>query len=152
MLHLEVLDIDPLGAERLEDPRENTGTIGQVHAHTMECTWILVRGLEQASPVAARLADPTGEETRVAARQRILELLDAAAMLGERGRERLAVLEEDVDPDARVGARDAPAWFRSTFASACGRWLVTATSRSCADGSIAKGRAPRPATNACTAR
>ena len=35
-----------------------------------------------------------------------------------------------------------PAWFRSTFASACGRWLVTATSRSCASGSIATGTAP----------
>ena len=33
-----------------------------------------------------------------------------------------------------------PAWLSRTFASACGRWLVTATSRSCAPASIATGR------------
>ena len=38
------------------------------------------------------------------------------------------------------------------FASACGRWLVTATSRSWAPASIATGRAPSEATNPCTAR
>ena len=46
----------------------------------------------------------------------------------------------------------APAWLRRTFASACGRWLVTATRRSCAPASIAIGRAPRDVTNPCTAR
>ena len=73
----------------------------------MEGTRILVGGLEQATPVAARLADPACQEPRVAARERIFELLDAAAVLGERGGQRLGVLEEDVDPDARVRARDA---------------------------------------------
>ena len=79
-------------------------------------------------------------------------------------RERLAVVEEDVDPDPRVGAADPrhvaqraarrpgagrgrrsasePAWLRRTLASTCGRWLVTATRRSWASGSIATGRAP----------
>ena len=36
--------------------------------------------------------------------------------------------------------REAPAWLRSRLASACGRWLVTPTRRSCAPGSIATGR------------
>ena len=71
-------------------------------------------------------------------------------------RSALGVLEEDVDPDPRVRAGDAghvaqrarprrraargprrglaPAWLTSRFASACGRWLVSATSRSCASG------------------
>ena len=35
-----------------------------------------------------------------------------------------------------------PTWFMSTFASACGTWLVSATSRSCARGSTATGTAP----------
>ncbi len=38
--------------------------------------------------------------------------------------------------------RPEPAWLTSRFASACGRWLVRATSRSCACGSIATGTAP----------
>ena len=33
----------------------------------------------------------------------------------------------------------APAWLTITFASTCGTWLVSATSRSCASGSIATG-------------
>ena len=45
-----------------------------------------------------------------------------------------------------------PAWLRSTFASTCGRWLVTATRRSCASGPIATGRAPSEPTNPCTSR
>ena len=48
--------------------------------------------------------------------------------------------------------RPAPAWFARTFATACGRWLVMATRRSWAPGSIATGRAPSPATNPCTVR
>src|SRR5581483_3368746 len=48
--------------------------------------------------------------------------------------------------------RLAPAWLTSRLASACGRWLVSATSRSCARGSTATGVAPRPATNPCTNR
>ncbi len=65
------------------------------------------RRLEQAAPMAARLADPAREETRVAARERLLDLLEQPALLGERGPERLAVVEEDVDPDPRVRAADA---------------------------------------------
>ena len=48
--------------------------------------------------------------------------------------------------------RVEPAWFRRTFASTCGRWLVTATSRSWASGPIATGRAPSEETKPCTSR
>ena len=43
-----------------------------------------------------------------------------------------------------------PAWVRRTFARTCGRWLVTATSRSWASGPIATGRAPSEDTRPCT--
>src|SRR5262249_10350087 len=48
--------------------------------------------------------------------------------------------------------REAPAWFSSRFASAWGRWLVSATSRSCACGSTATGTAPSDATKPCSSR
>ena len=107
MLHLEVLHVDALGAESLEDSREHARSVGKVHAHAMERTRILVGGLEQTTAVAARLADPACEKPCVAARERVFELLDAAAVLGERGGQCVTVLEEDVDPDTWVRARDA---------------------------------------------
>ena len=61
---------------------------------------------EQPPPMRARLADPAREEPRVAVRQRPLDLLERTALLGEREPERLPVVEEDVDPDPRVRARD----------------------------------------------
>ena len=57
--------------------------------------------------MVAASRDPAGEEAGVGGRERVLELLHAAAVLGERGGERLGVLEEDVDPDARVRAGHA---------------------------------------------
>ena len=51
-----------------------------------------------------RLADPARQPARVAAPERLLELLDPAAVLAERRPELVGVLEEDVDPDARVRA------------------------------------------------
>src|ERR671910_2465830 len=42
--------------------------------------------------------------------------------------------------------RRAAAWEASTFASTCGRWLKTATSRSCVSASTATGRAPTSTT------
>src|SRR5580765_1507501 len=48
--------------------------------------------------------------------------------------------------------RFVPAWFSRRFASACGRWLVSATSRSCACGSTAIGTAPSEATKPCNVR
>ena len=68
---------------------------------------VLVGGLEQPPPVRGGLADPAREEAGVAGRERRLDLLDPPPVLGERRRQRRAVLEEDVDPDARVRAGDA---------------------------------------------
>ena len=56
------------------------------------------------------------------------------------------VMSRSEPPAAASGScpstRTAPAWFRIRLASACGRWLVSAISRSCAAGSIATGTAP----------
>ena len=66
----------------------------------------------------------------------------------------MRVMSRSEPPAAWSGSwpstRVAPAWLRRTFASACGRWLVTATSRSCAPASIATGRAPSEVTKPCT--
>ena len=107
MLELEVRDVDPLGAERLEDPGEDARAVGDVHAQPVQGARVLVGRVEHPAPVAARLADPAREKAGVAVGERGLELLDAAAVLGERGCERVAVVEEDVDPDPRVRAGDA---------------------------------------------
>ena len=68
----------------------------------------------------------------------------------------MRVMSRSEPPAACSGScpstRVAPAWLRRTFASACGRWLVTATSRSCAPASIATGRAPSDVTKPCTVR
>ncbi len=49
--------------------------------------------------------------------------------------------------------REAPVWLATMFASTCGTWLVSATSRSCAAASIATGVAPtsemKPWTSRC---
>src|ERR687892_280595 len=44
----------------------------------------------------------------------------------------------------------AAAWEARTFARTCGRWLKTATARSCAAGSTATGRAPTSTTKRCS--
>src|SRR6266508_541894 len=92
VLQLEVLDVDPLRAERLRDAGKNARAVGNVDAQTLKGARLLVRLREHAAPVPRRLRDPAGEEARVSLPQRALELLD-----------------------------EAPAWFRRTFASACGR-------------------------------
>ena len=68
----------------------------------------------------------------------------------------MRVMSRSEPPAACSGScpstRAAPAWLRRTFASTCGRWLVTATRRSWASGPIATGRAPSDETNPCTSR
>ena len=95
------------------------------------------------------LGDPAGEVAAVARRERALELLDSAAVLGERvgelvarcrgrcrprsagSRRRRASCRGASRPRPRAGRAPstgaAPAWLTSRFASACGRWLVSAT-------------------------
>ena len=88
-------------------PGDHARPVGHVHAQPLELARVAVGGLEQPPPVRRGLADPAREEAGVAGRERRLDLLDAAPVLGERRGERDAVLEEDVDPDARVRAGDA---------------------------------------------
>ena len=108
VVQLEVLDVDAGGAERLRDARDHAGAIGHVRVDLHHLVGVaLVRGLERAAPVAARLRDPAREEARVARLERGQHLVREPAVLADRGGERLAVVEEDVDPDARVGAGDA---------------------------------------------
>ena len=146
--------------------------VGDVDAHALDRAGILVGLGEEPPAVPARLSDPAGQPARVARLERALQLVDPAAVLGQGAAKLLRVVEEDVDPDPRVRARHArhvpndppaadsgscpstrtePAWLRTTFASACGRWLVSAIRRSWAAGSIATGTAPSEATKLCRA-
>ena len=172
VLEVEVGDVDPLGAERLRDPGDHARPVGNVHAQPLELARRPRTRSQQPAPVRRGLADPAREEAGVAGRERRLDLLDAAAGArrarrraprGSRGRcrprcagsrRRPCVMSRSEPPAAASGScpstATAPAWFRSTFASACGRWLVTATSRSCASGSIATGIAPSAETKPCS--
>ncbi len=172
VLELEVLDVDPLGAERLGDRGEHAGPVGHVDANPVERAGVGV-GAARASAGGSGAASPIQR-----ARKPASPCSSAASTCSIRRRcsasaSRIAsrVVEEDVDPDARVRAGDAghvaqraagvrerlvaldaaaPAWLTTTFASTCGTWLVIATSRSCASASIATGDAPSSATNPCT--
>ncbi len=130
----------------------------------MQLAGVGERRRQHPPAVAARLADPPGEEPRVAGRERPLHLLEQPPLLCERRpraprgcrgrcrprssgwRPRCGSCRGASRPPraAGRGRRSCvePAWLRSTFASTCGRWLVTATRRSCASGPIATGRAP----------
>src|SRR5581483_2933848 len=99
VLQLEVLDVDPLGAEGLRDSREDSGPVGDVDADAMERAWVVVRVGEHPAAVAGGLADPAREEARVAGGERVLELLEPAAVLDQRAAQLVGVVEEDVDPD-----------------------------------------------------
>ena len=107
VVELEVLDVDPLRAERLHDRGEDPRPVGDVHLHAEELGRLLERVAQELLALRRGLADPAREEARVAALERRLELLDPAAVLGERGAELRRVVEEDVHPDARVRAGDA---------------------------------------------
>src|SRR6478609_9142376 len=106
-MELEVLDVDPLRAERLRDAGEDAWTVRHVDAKLVQVARVGEGAREHLAAVVGGLADPACEEAAVALLERGLELLDAAAVLGERLPDRAAVLEEDVDPDARVGAGHA---------------------------------------------
>src|SRR4051794_28092098 len=107
VVQLEVLDVDPLRAERLRDAGEDARPVGDVHAQPLQLPRVGILALEHPPAVPGRLADPAREKARVALLERRLDLLDSAAVLRERGADRLGVVEVDVDPDARIGARDA---------------------------------------------
>src|SRR5207249_1681838 len=107
VLELEVLDVDPLRPERLRDPGEDAGPVGNVDAQPLELPGIAVRPVEHPPPVLRGLRDPAGEIARVAGAERLLELLESPPVVGECRTQLLGVVEEDVDPDPRVRAGDA---------------------------------------------
>ena len=106
VLQLEVLDVDPRRPERLGDPGEHARAVRHVHVQLLEVARVGERLGEQPAPVRRRLGDPAGEEAGVSRLEGLLELFDAAAVIGERDAHRGGVLEEDVDPDPRVRSRD----------------------------------------------
>ena len=164
VVQLEVLDVDALGAERLRDAGEHARPVGDVHAQALQLAGVRVLALEHPAAVAGGLADPAREKAGVALLERRLDLLDAAPVLGERAAERARRCRGRCRPrcagsrrrcaSCRAASRRraraararrraiAPAWLTTTFASTCGTWLVSATSRSCAAASIATGVAP----------
>ena len=103
-----------------------------------------------AVPVAV---DPEAHDRLVALTSHLPHAL-ANLLVNQAGATR--VMSRSDPPAAASGSwpstRVAPAWLTSTFASAWGRWLVSATSRSCACGSIATGVAPSAETKPCTSR
>ena len=107
VMELEVLDVDALRAERLGDAGEDARAVGHVHADALERAGIRVLALEHAAAALRRLADPAGEDPGVALLERGLDLFDPAAVLLQRGADRVGVVKVDVDPDAGVCARDA---------------------------------------------
>ena len=171
VLELEVLDVDLLGAERLRDARENAGPVGHVHADALKRADVVV-GLVQQRAAGCR---PPRRSSARANPRRLPRARARAPRPGDgarpaprgapprcRGRCRSRCAGSHPPPASCRGAtrrrpraargrstRTEPAWLRIRFASACGRWLVSARSRSCAAGSIATGIAPSEATKPC---
>ncbi len=83
-MELEVLDVDPLGAERLGDPGQHARAVGHVHAQLLELARVGEGVGEHAPAVAGGLADPAGEKPRIPGVEGRLELFDPATVLGER--------------------------------------------------------------------
>jgi hypothetical protein len=104
---LEVLDVDPLRAQRLRDPRQHARPVGDVDAQSLQLAGLGELPLEHPPAVACRLGDPAGQEAGVARVERRLELLDPAAVISEGRAQLVGVVQEDVDPDPRICTRDA---------------------------------------------
>ena len=84
------------------------GPVGHVDADDVEVARdALEGGLERAPAGACRLADEARQVAGVALLERVDDVVQAAAVLVGRGQQGLAVVEEDVDPDARVRAGHA---------------------------------------------
>src|SRR5437868_4621175 len=91
VMELEVLDVDPLGAERLGDTSEHAGPVGHVDADALQHPGVGVLALEHPAAALRRLADPAGEETGVALFERALDLLDPPPVLLKRRADRVCV-------------------------------------------------------------
>src|SRR6266576_3717695 len=92
VMQLEVLDVDPLGPERLCDPGKDAGAVGNVYAELLQLAGVRVGIRQHPAAVARGLADPAGEEAGVSGIEGVLELLDQPAVLGQRLPERGGVL------------------------------------------------------------
>ena len=64
VVQLEVLDVDPLGAERLRDPGEHARAVGHVHADALQRARVGVGALEHAAPVARPPRRSSGRGSR----------------------------------------------------------------------------------------
>ena len=158
---------------RLGDRREHAGPVGDVHAHAVEGAGVRVRAVEHAPAVTAaspiqRARNPASPLASAASTCSIRRRCSAsaartAAALSRRMSTQMRgfapamrVMSRSEPPALASGSwpsiRAAPAWLTTTLASTCGTWLVIATSRSCAAGSIATGTAPSSATNPWTRR
>ena len=61
MAELEVLDVDPLRAERLRDAGEHARAVGDVDAQALQLAGLGELALEHPPPVARCLRDPSGQ-------------------------------------------------------------------------------------------
>ena len=151
------------------DAREHARPVGHMDAEAEEVAGILVGGGEHAAAVRRRLPDPAREEARVVGPERGLELLHAAAVLGERAataprlsrkmstqiagwhRPRGSCREGAAGRRAARDPRRAPRRVvQQEVGERVGRWLVIATRRSWASGSTATGCAPSAVTKPCS--
>ena len=171
---LEVLDVDPLGAERLGDPGEDAGPVGHVRPSPAgarpgrrtprRASGGGSRTPRRSSARASRRRRAASHSSSRSTRRRCSA--SASASSGPLSR-KMSTQMRGFAPATRVMSRSeppaaasgscpsifpAPAWLTSRLASACGRWLVSATRRSCAAGSIATGTAPSEATKPWTSR
>ena len=87
---------------------EHAGAVGDVHAQALQRAGVRVLALEHPAAVrpTPRRSSARGSPRRPA-RAPASTCSMPAAVLGERAADRVGVVEEDVDPDARVRARDA---------------------------------------------
>ena len=114
MLELEVLDVDPLGAERLRDPREDARPVGDVDADALELAGVAVRAFEHPPAVGGGLADPAREEAGVPFAERRLDLLDTAPVSASAPRiasalsRKMSIQMRGFAPAMRVMSRSEP--------------------------------------------
>ena len=107
VVELEVANVDARRAEGLEDLGEDVRPVGHVDLDALEGARVAVGDVEHPAAVGGSLADPARDELAVAAAERGLDLLDPPAVLGEACADCVGIVEEHVDPHARVGARDS---------------------------------------------
>ena len=107
MVHLEVLHVDRRVAQGEEDVAQHAGPVGDVDREPEELLRHQVAARQHAPAVLAGASDDGRDAILVRGPQRRLHLFQAGAVGAQHGEQRVAILEEDVRPHARVGAGDA---------------------------------------------